>query len=105
MATTNDEDSVDLGPTTRTPAAVPGDGPAHAADTPAEQEAGLVDLATLRALIDDADLKLLRLLDERMQLAVRAGRLKDVVGDPVREDAVLSPGSAPGATACSTHHS
>ncbi len=48
-----------------------------------------MDLPTLRLLIDDADRKLLRLLDDRMQYAVRAGRLKTAVGDPAREEEVL----------------
>lgn len=48
-----------------------------------------MDLQKLRAGIDDADRKLLRLLDDRMQLAVRAGRLKSVVGDAAREEDVL----------------
>lgn len=47
------------------------------------------ELARLRHEIDEADRRLLRLLDERMQLAVRAGRLKAVVGDPAREEEVI----------------
>ncbi|HEY3382458.1 MAG TPA: prephenate dehydratase [Vicinamibacterales bacterium] len=48
-----------------------------------------MDLARLRSAIDDADRKLLRLIDDRMQLALRAGRLKPVVEDPAREEEVL----------------
>lgn len=48
-----------------------------------------MDLKTLRGLIDEADLKLLRLLDERMQLGVWAGRLKTSVLDSGREEQVL----------------
>ena len=46
-------------------------------------------LAEVRARIDDTDRKLLRLLDQRIELAVRAGRLKAVVTDPAREAQVL----------------
>ena len=48
-----------------------------------------MDLMKLRAAIDDADRRLLRLLDDRLQLSVRAGRLKTVVGDPSREEEVI----------------
>jgi prephenate dehydratase/chorismate mutase len=48
-----------------------------------------MDLVKLRAAIDDADRRLLRLLDDRLQLSVRAGRLKTVVGDPAREEEVI----------------
>ena len=48
-----------------------------------------MDLAKLRAQIDDADRKLLRLLDDRLQLSVRVGRLKTVVEDPSREEEVI----------------
>jgi prephenate dehydratase/chorismate mutase/prephenate dehydratase len=48
-----------------------------------------MQLSQLRRLIDEADQRLLRLLDERMQLAVRAGRLKRVVGDAAREQEVI----------------
>ena len=46
-------------------------------------------LAEVRARIDDTDRKLLRLLDERIELALRAGRLKTVTADPEREAQVL----------------
>lgn len=46
-------------------------------------------LGEVRARIDDTDRKLLRLLDERIELALRAGRLKTVVADPAREAQVL----------------
>lgn len=46
-------------------------------------------LAEIRARIDDTDRKLLRLLDQRIEFALRAGRLKAAVGDPVREAEVL----------------
>ncbi len=49
----------------------------------------MLDLNQLRKLIDDTDRRLLRLLDDRMQLAVRTGRLKTVVGDPGREEEVI----------------
>ena len=48
-----------------------------------------VELADVRARIDDADRKLLRLLDERVELALRAGRLKTDIADPAREAQVL----------------
>ncbi len=48
-----------------------------------------IELERLRSLIDEADRRLLRLLDDRMQLALRAGRLKTVIGDPEREEAVI----------------
>jgi prephenate dehydratase/chorismate mutase len=48
-----------------------------------------MDLVKLRAAIDDADRRLLRLLDDRLQLSVRVGRLKTVVGDPSREEEVI----------------
>ncbi len=47
------------------------------------------ELERLRGLIDEADRRLLGLLDERMQLGLRAGRLKSVIGDPAREEAVI----------------
>jgi prephenate dehydratase/chorismate mutase/prephenate dehydratase len=46
-------------------------------------------LAEVRARIDDVDRKLLRLLDERIELALRAGRLKSSIADPAREARVL----------------
>jgi len=46
-------------------------------------------LAEIRARIDDTDRKLLRLLDQRIEFALRAGRLKAAVGDPAREAEVL----------------
>lgn len=49
----------------------------------------MMELSQLRHLIDEADRRLLRLLDDRMQLAVRAGRMKTAVGDPVREEEVI----------------
>jgi prephenate dehydratase/chorismate mutase/prephenate dehydratase len=49
----------------------------------------MMELSELRKLIDETDRQLLRLLEERMQLAVRTGRLKAVVGDPGREEEVL----------------
>jgi prephenate dehydratase/chorismate mutase/prephenate dehydratase len=49
----------------------------------------MLELHELRRLIDEADRRLLRLLDDRMQLAVRAGRLKAVVDDPGREEEVI----------------
>jgi len=48
-----------------------------------------MDLTRVRAAIDDADRQLLRLLDDRMQLAVRAGRLKPASRDPAREEDVI----------------
>jgi len=46
-------------------------------------------LAEVRARIDDTDRKLLRLLDERIELALRAGRLRTVSADPAREAQAL----------------
>lgn len=46
-------------------------------------------LAELRAQIDDTDRKLLRLLDQRIELAVRTSRLKPALTDAAREAAVL----------------
>jgi prephenate dehydratase len=46
-------------------------------------------LAEVRARIDDTDRRLLRLLDQRIELAVRAGRLKTAVTDAAREAQVL----------------
>lgn len=46
-------------------------------------------LADVRARIDDTDRKLLRLLDQRIELAVRSGRLKSVITDPAREAQVM----------------
>jgi prephenate dehydratase/chorismate mutase/prephenate dehydratase len=46
-------------------------------------------LAEIRARIDDTDRKLLRLLDQRIEFALRAGRLKASVGDPAREAEVF----------------
>jgi len=47
-------------------------------------------LAELRALIDDTDRKLLRLLDQRIEFAVRTARLKTAVTDSGREAEVLN---------------
>jgi len=46
-------------------------------------------LAEVRARIDDTDRKLLRLLDQRIEFALRAGRLKAAVADPAREAEIL----------------
>jgi chorismate mutase / prephenate dehydratase len=46
-------------------------------------------LAEIRVRIDDTDRKLLRLLDQRIEFALRAGRLKAGVGDPAREAEVF----------------
>lgn len=58
---------------------------------PADRVSGAasVALAEVRARIDDTDRKLLRLLDERIELALRAGRLRTVTADPAREAQVL----------------
>lgn len=47
-------------------------------------------LAELRAQIDDTDRKLLRLLDQRIEFALRTARLKPAVTDPGREAEVLN---------------
>jgi prephenate dehydratase/chorismate mutase len=47
-------------------------------------------LAELRAQIDDTDRKLLRLLDQRIEFALRTARLKPAVTDASREEEVLS---------------
>jgi prephenate dehydratase/chorismate mutase len=46
-------------------------------------------LAEVRDRIDDTDRKLMRLLDQRIELALRAGRLKAQIADPAREAQVL----------------
>jgi prephenate dehydratase/chorismate mutase/prephenate dehydratase len=46
-------------------------------------------LNEIRRRIDDADRQLIRLLDDRMQLALRAGRLKSIVKDGAREAEVV----------------
>lgn len=47
-------------------------------------------LSEIRTQIDDTDRKLLRLLDQRIEYALRTARLKEVVDDPAREAQVLS---------------
>jgi prephenate dehydratase/chorismate mutase len=47
-------------------------------------------LAEVRDRIDDTDRKLMRLLDQRIELALRAGRLKAQIADPAREAQVLT---------------
>lgn len=54
-----------------------------------ESHAATLALAEVRARIDDTDRKLLRLLDQRIELALRAGRLKTAVTDAAREAQVL----------------
>ena len=56
----------------------------------APDDAGLARLAELRALIDDADRKLLRLLDQRIEYALQTARLKASVTDSSREEEVMS---------------
>jgi len=51
--------------------------------------AGLARLAELRALIDDTDRKLLRLLDQRIEYALQTARLKPAITDTGREDEVM----------------
>ena len=46
-------------------------------------------LAEVRARIDDTDRKLIRLLDQRLEFALRAGRLKAADTNPAREAEVL----------------
>ncbi|ODN30015.1 bifunctional chorismate mutase/prephenate dehydratase [Fervidobacterium thailandense] len=48
------------------------------------------ELARLREIIDTLDTKILLLLNERFEIALRIGRLKGSIVDPVREDEVLS---------------
>jgi prephenate dehydratase/chorismate mutase len=57
-------------------------------DRPNESQAASL-LTDVRARIDDTDRKLLRLLDQRIELSLRAGRLKQVIADPAREAQVL----------------
>lgn len=51
--------------------------------------AGDFALAEIRARIDDTDRKLLRLLDQRIEFSLRAGRLRTTIADPAREAQVL----------------
>jgi prephenate dehydratase/chorismate mutase/prephenate dehydratase len=51
-----------------------------------------MDLSQIRKQIDGADRELLMLINKRMELVVRAGKLKSDVTDPDREAAVLSRG-------------
>lgn len=48
------------------------------------------NLESLRKKISALDARLVRLLDERMELALRAKRFKTTVADPEREEAVLN---------------
>ncbi len=50
----------------------------------------MLDLKQVRHLIDDVDRRLVKLLDDRMHLALRAGRLKRLVGDRAREAEVIA---------------
>jgi prephenate dehydratase/chorismate mutase len=54
-----------------------------------ETPAAVSALAEVRDRIDDTDRKLMRLLDQRIELALRAGRLKGQIADPAREAKVL----------------
>ncbi len=56
----------------------------------------MMDLKQVRHLIDETDRRLVKLLDDRMQLALRAGRLKSVVGDQAREEEVIRNAGANG---------
>ena len=54
-----------------------------------------MDLHEIRTTIDHIDQKLLRLLDQRMEFALRARKRKDHVSDPAREQQVLKNVSKP----------
>jgi prephenate dehydratase/chorismate mutase/prephenate dehydratase len=56
----------------------------------ASEDPGQARLAELRALIDDTDRKLLRLLDQRIEYALQTARLKAVITDSGREDQVIA---------------
>ncbi len=60
-------------------------------DRKRQAEVNLVsrDLADIRSRIDETDRKLLRLLDQRIEYAVRAARFKSAAADHVREAQVL----------------
>ena len=58
-------------------------------ETPTDDDRRRLALADLRTQIDDTDRKLLRLLDQRTELAVRTARLKPEVTDGDREAEVL----------------
>ncbi|MDW7759395.1 MAG: prephenate dehydratase [Acidobacteriota bacterium] len=58
-------------------------------EPPSRREAQ-VELGDIRRRIDAVDARLVRLLTERMELALRAGKTKARVQDPGREEAVLN---------------
>jgi chorismate mutase len=48
-----------------------------------------VDLNEVRKKIDSIDFEIMKLLSERMELALRTKRLKDTISDPQREQIVI----------------
>jgi len=48
-----------------------------------------MNLAEIRAEIDQTDMQLVKLINQRMEYVLRAGKLKEVILDPAREEQVL----------------